>query len=453
MTATIRSRALRALTLAGLATLSSACTVVGPDYVRPSIDVPAAYKEAPGSTTTQPRDASAHGRWWKIYADSRLDALVEQVEAANPSLQAVEARVRQARSLAEVARAAQFPTLTAGGRNDLGLLATWEIDLWGRIRRSVESSGAAAQASAADLAAARLSAQAQLVQNYFLLRVRDAEIHLLQDTVAAYARSLQLVRNQYAVGVVSRGNIVQAQAQLGTAQAQMHDARVARSQLEHAIAVLIGKAPADFSFAVAPIDVNVPAVPPALPSELLERRPDIAAAERRMAAASAQIGVAEAASYPSVNLFAGVSIRHGVGGARVAAPVFDAGSTRAQSAQAGAAYDEAVANYRQTVLDGFREVEDNLAALRILEASAAAQAEAVKAARESVRITNNQYGAGIVNYLSVVVAQTTALANERAALGVLGRRLVASVTLIKALGGGWEAEAPEAAKGSSASSR
>lgn len=446
MTATIRTQALRALTLAGLATLNAACTVVGPDYVRPSIDVPPAYKEAPGSKTPQPRDASAHERWWEIYADSRLDALVEQVEAANPSLQALEARVRQARSLAEVARAAQFPTLTAGGTNDLGLLATWEIDLWGRIRRSVESSGAAAQASAADLAAAKLSVQAQLVQNYFLLRVQDAEIRLLQDTVAAYERSLQLVRNQYAVGVVSRGNIVQAQAQLGTAQAQMHDARVARAQLEHAIAVLIGKAPADFSFAVAPIDVNVPAVPPALPSELLERRPDIAAAERRMAAASAQIGVAEAASYPSVNLFAGVSIRHGVGGARVAVPVFDAGSTRAQSAQAGAVYDEAVANYRQTVLNGFREVEDNLAALQILDATAAAQAEAVKAARESVTITNNQYRAGIVDYLSVVVVQATALANERAALGILGRRLVASVTLIKALGGGWEAEAPAAAR-------
>lgn len=447
MTAAIQARTIRALSVAFVVAVNVSCTAVGPDYVRPRVAVPLAYKEAaPGGKLAQPRDASAQGRWWEIYADHQLDALVGQLNAANPSIHAAEARVRQARSLAEAARAAQSATLSAGGTNDLGLLASWEIDLWGRIRRSVESSGAAAEASAADLAAAKLSLQAQLVQNYFLLRVQDAEIRLVQDTVAAYERSLQLTRNQYAVGVAARAEVVLAQAQLGTAQAQMLDARVVRAQLEHAIAVLIGKAPADFSVTVAPIEVNVPAAPPALPSDLLERRPDIAAAERRMAAASAQIGEAEAASYPSISLFVGGSIRHSVGGARVAMPVFDAGATRAQSAKAGAVYEEAFAEYRQTVLNGFREVEDNLAALRLLEEAAAAQDEVVRAARDSMIITNNQYQAGIVSYLSLAVVQASALASERAALDNLRRRLVASVTLIKALGGGWVAEAPKAAK-------
>lgn len=446
MTASIQVRAIRALSVAFLVAVNVACSSVGPDYVRPSVNVPSAYKEAASGQKPQLRDGSAHGRWWEIYADPQLDALVEQVNAANPSIHAAEARVRQARSLADAARAAQFPTLIAGGTNDLGLLANWELDLWGRIRRSVEASGATAQASAADLAAAKLSMQAQLVQSYFLLRVQDAEIRLLQDTVAAYERSLQLTRNQYAVGVAARAEVVQAQAQLGAAQAQMLEAHVIRAQLDHAIAVLIGKAPADFSLAVAPISIKVPAVPPALPSELLERRPDIAAAERRMAAASAQIGVAEAASYPSVSLFGGVSIRHNVGGEKTTLPVFNAGAIRAQSAKAGAAYDEALADYRQTVLNGFREVEDNLAALQFLDEAALAQAEAVKAVRKSMTITNNQYRAGIVSYLSLVVVQAGALANERAALGILRRRLVASVTLIKALGGGWEAETSKLAK-------
>ncbi|MFA7279888.1 MAG: efflux transporter outer membrane subunit [Sterolibacterium sp.] len=441
MTASIQARASRALSVAFLVAVNVACSSVGPDYVRPSVNVPSAYKEAAsGQKPPQPRDGSAHERWWEIYGDTQLDALVEQVNAANPSIHAAEARVRQARSLANADKAAQFPTLFAGGTNDLGLLANWELDLWGRIRRSVEASGAAAQASAADLAAAKLSMQAQLVQSYFLLRVQDAEIRLLQDTVAAYERSLQLTRNQYAAGVAARADVVPAQAQLGAAQAQMLDARVVRSQLEHAIAVLIGKAPADFSLEVAPINITVPAVPTALPADLLVRRPDIAAAERRMAAASAQIGVAEAASYPAVSLFGGVSIRHSVGGEKTTMPLFDAGAIRALSAKAGAAYDEAFADYRQVILNGFREVEDNLAALQLLNEAAQAQAEAVKAARESMTITNNQYRAGIVSYLSLVVVQAGALNNERAALGILRRRLIANVTLIKALGGGWQGD-------------
>lgn len=445
MIATIKNLSCRILALAGLVSLVAACTVVGPDYVRPSINIPPAYKEATVSKTRLPDEAPARDRWWEIYGDSQLDALVAQVETQNQTLQAVEARVRRARALVEMARSAQSPTVTAGGRNDLGLVANWEIDLWGRIQRNIEASGATAQASVADFAAATLSMQAQLAQNYFMLREQDAGIRLLQDTVAAYERSLQIIRNQYAVGVTSQGDITQAQAQLSVAQAQLHSVRVARAQFEHAIAILIGKAPADFSLAAAPFAFKVPEIPPALPADLLERRPDIAAAERRMAAASAQIGVTEAASYPALDLFAGVSIRKGLlGGATVAAPLYSGATPQARRTEISAAYDEVVAEYRQAVLNGFRDVEDNLAALQILGEAAAAQAEAVHAARETAKITNNQYQAGVVTYLSVVVVQAAALNNERAALDILSRRLVASVALIKALGGGWDSGALKA---------
>jgi NodT family efflux transporter outer membrane factor (OMF) lipoprotein len=343
--------------------------------------------------------------------------------------------------------APSFLTLNAGGSNQkLGLAAGWELDLWGRIRRSVEASTAAAESSADQLAAARLSLQAQVAQNYFLLRVQDAEIGLLQDSVARYERSLQLTRNQYAVGVASRGDVVQAEAQLNSTRAQAFEAEVTRTQLEHAIAVLVGKPPAEFSIAAATLNVVIPAVAPTLPSALLVRRPDIAAAERRMAAANAQIGVAEAAFYPSARLFAGGGFDISfAGGVAYALALLDGGLRDAQSAQYTAAYAETVADYRQTVLSAFRDVEDNLAALRLLESEAAAQGAAVKAARESVTITNNQYRAGIVTFLSVVVVQAGALINERAELGILGRRLVASVNLIKALGGDWEMEAPKTA--------
>ena len=443
-----RARAIRILIVASVVAISVSCTV-GPDYVRPPVAVPPAYKEAGDAKVTEARSAQPRGRWWEIFGDAELDALEAQVDVNNQTIRAAEARVRQAQALVEIARAPGFLTLNAGGSNQkLGLVAGWELDLWGRIRRSVEASTAAAESSADDLAAARLSLQAQVAQDYFLLRVQDAEIRLLQDSAARYERSLQLTRNQYAVGVASRGDVVQAEAQLYSTRAQALEAEVTRSQLEHAIAVLIGKPPAELGIVATPMNVTYPAVPPALPSELLERRPDIAAAERRMAAANAQIGVAEAAFYPSVRLFAGGGFDiNFAGGVALAQFLFDGGLRQAQSAQANAAYDENVANYRQTVLSAFREVEDNLAALRILEDESAVQAAAVRAARESVTITNNQYRAGIVNYLSVVVVQAAALINERAELGILGRRLVASVTLIKALGGGWEMEAPKATKG------
>ncbi|HEY7943084.1 MAG TPA: efflux transporter outer membrane subunit [Casimicrobiaceae bacterium] len=454
------------------------CTL-GPDYVRSSVETPAAYKEAQGWKQAEPRDSEPRGNWWTVFDDSRLDALLSDVEVSNQTIKAAEARVREARALTQAAQAAYFPIVTAGasatrsgGRAGIGSSAdnggsqsggahnnfnvaldiNWELDLWGRVRRTVEAGEATAQASVADLEAAKLSAQALLAEDYFLLRVQDAQIRLLDDTAEAYQKSLQLTRNQYAVGVAARADVAQAETQLKSTQAQALDAGVQRAQLEHAIAVLLGKPPAQFSIPAEAVATTFPPIPPGLPSELLERRPDIAAAERRTAAANAQVGVAEAAFFPSLTLSAtggfqssvlsqlfSLPSRYWSLGPALAQTVFDAGLRRAQSAQAIATYDENVANYRQTVLAGFQEVEDNLAALRILEQEAAVQDEAVKSARESLAITLNQYRAGTANYLAVVIAQATALVNQRAALAILGRRLTASVALIKALGGGWHA--------------
>ena len=465
-----------AAVIAGAATLVAACTL-GPNYARPGVEAPAAYKEAQGWKTAQPRETEPRGPWWTVFNDPQLDALLVQVDVSNQTIKAAEARVREARALTQQAQAAFFPIVTAnasatrsGGRGSAGqsvdnsqgggprnnfnvaLDVNWEIDLWGRVRRTVEAGEATAQASVADLEAAKLSAQAQLAQDYFLLRAQDAQIRLLNDTVDAYQKSLKLTQNQYAVGVAARADVAQAETQLKSTQAQALDAGVQRAQLEHAIAVLLGKAPADFSIAPEAVATTFPPIPPGLPSELLERRPDIAAAERRTAAANAQVGVAEAAFFPSLTLSAtggfqssvlsqlfSLPSRYWSLGPALAQTLFDAGLRRAQTAQAMATYDENVANYRQTVLAGFQEVEDNLAALRILEQEAFVQDEAVKSARESLTITLNQYRAGTANYLAVVVAQATALSNERAALAILGRRLTASVTLIKALGGGWDA--------------
>jgi NodT family efflux transporter outer membrane factor (OMF) lipoprotein len=465
--------------LAGTATLLAACTL-GPNYARPGVEAPAAYKEAQGWKPAEPRENEPRGPWWKVFDDPKLDALLGQVEVSNQTIKAAEARVREARALTQQAQAAFFPIVTAnasatrsGGRSggstsagvgssqssggasnnfNVALDVNWELDLWGRVRRTVEAGEATAQASVADLEAAKLSAQAQLAEDYFLLRAQDAQIRLLNDTVDAYQKSLKLTQNQYAVGVAARADVAQAETQLKSTQAQALDAGVQRAQLEHAIAVLLGKAPADFSIAPEAVATTFPPIPPGLPSELLERRPDIAAAERRAAAANAQVGVAEAAFFPSLTLSAtggfqssvlsqlfSLPSRYWSLGPALAQTIFDAGLRRAQTAQAMATYDENVANYRQTVLAGFQEVEDNLAALRILEQEALVQDEAVKSAREALTITLNQYRAGTANYLAVVVAQATALSNERAALIILGRRLTASVTLIKALGGGWDA--------------
>jgi len=447
---------------------------VGPDYQRPDVEVGTAYKEAVGWKVAEPRDEASRGKWWEIFGDPQLNHLIEAIDISNQNVRLAEAQFRQAQALAAQSRAALFPTLdadasivrsrsptglvggTTAGRivttRSIGLASSWEIDLWGRLHRALESSEASAQASAADLEAARLSAQAELASNYFQLRVLDAQKQLLDDTAAAFQKSLELTRNRYAAGVAAKVDVVQAEAQLKSTQAQAVDTGVQRSQLEHAIAILIGRPPSGFSIAPAPLAVAMPRVPPGLPSELLERRPDVAAAERRAAAANAQIGVAKAAYFPSLTLSASGGYRSGEAaslftlpsqfwsiGPAIAQSIFDAGLRRARTEQAVAAYDATVAQYRQTVLAGFQEVEDNLAALRILEEEAKVQEEAVRAARETVTLTLNQYKAGTVSYLNVVIVQTAQLNNERTAVTILGRRLVAAATLVKALGGGWDA--------------
>jgi NodT family efflux transporter outer membrane factor (OMF) lipoprotein len=461
-----------------VAALLAACTV-GPNYVRPPVETPAEFKEQ--WKVAQPRDEGPRGNWWEVFGDPQLDALAAQVDISNQNIKVAEANVRQARALTAQARSAFFPTVTGnasatrasvsrGNTNNangggggvanaynVALDATWELDLWGRVRRNVESAEASEKASEADLAGAKLSAQAQLVQDYLLLRVQDAQIKLLNDTVEAYTRSLQLTRNQYTVGVAGRSDVALAETQLKSTQAQAIDAGVQRANLEHAIALLIGKPPTDVSIPPMPVASVFPDIPPGVPSELLERRPDIAGSERRVAAANAQIGVAQAAFFPTVTLsatggFASSTLanlfsapaRYWSLGAALAQVIFDAGLRQAQTDQAIAAYDATVATYRETVLTGFQEVEDNLAALRILEQEAAVQDDAVKSARESLAITLNQYSAGTANYLAVIVVQAQALANERQAVSILGQRLNASVALIKALGGGWKEPAAAA---------
>ena len=452
--------------------LALAGCAVGPDYLRPDAAVSDAYKEATGWKVAEPQDESNRGNWWEIFGDPQLSALIESIDISNQNVRLAEAQFRQAQALAAQSRAALFPTLdanasitrsrsptglvggTTAGRiinnRSVGLSSSWELDLWGGLRRALESSAAGAQASAADLAAARLSAQAELASDYFQLRVLDAQKQLLDDTATAFDKSLELTRNRYAAGVAAKVDVVQAETQLKSTQAQAIDTGVQRAQLEHAIAILIGKPPSEFSLAPAPLAVTMPRVPLGLPSELLERRPDVAAAERRAAAANARIGVARAAYFPSLTLSGNTGFRSAAAtdlfaassrfwsiGPVLAQSIFDAGLRRAQTEQAIAAYDATVAEYRQAVLAGFQDVEDNLAALRILEEEAEVQEDAVRAARESVLLTTNQYKAGIVSYINVVTVQTTQLNNERTAVGILGRRLVAAVTLVKALGGGW----------------
>jgi NodT family efflux transporter outer membrane factor (OMF) lipoprotein len=369
--------------------------------------------------------------------------LITQVEPKNYSLQAMAAKSQQARAMTEVAEAAKLPSVMfqplPGRRNDLGLMARWEIDLWGRIQRNIEASGAAAQASAADLAGMKLSLQAQLAEHYFNLRVQDNQIQLLQAIMTVQEHHLKVTQNQYAVGVADRSAVLQVQSKLNELQSQMHEAKVSRAQWEHAIAVLIGKPPADFSIAPSLVKAKVPDVPLALPADLLLRRPDIAAAERRMAAASAKIGEAEASAYPTLSLFAGVSIQSGLlGGPSVTVPIFSGGQNKARQSEASSAYAEVVADYQQTVLNAFRNVEDNLAGMQSLEAAAENKAEAVKSARAALSIMNNQQQVGIIHYPTLISAQTAALDSEKVGLDILAKRLVASVNLMKALGGGWQ---------------
>ncbi|AMG37377.1 efflux transporter outer membrane subunit [Achromobacter xylosoxidans] len=482
------------ITLALCAALA-ACAV-GPDYQRPALDVGAAYKEGqgevPGWKRAQPRDDADRGQWWRVYDDATLNGLVDALNTSNQTIAQAEANYRQALGLVRGARAGFFPTVGAGAgltrsgngggsgggssssssgggnvSNQYSLTGnvSWELDVWGRVRRSVEASEASASASLADLAATRLSAQAALVQAYLQLRVLDEQKRLLDATVAAYEKSLQLTQNRYSVGVVGQADVAVARTQVESTRAQSIDLDWQRGQYEHAIAVLMGQAPSHFSLPPAAFSVQLPQIPVGLPSELLERRPDVAAAERRAAAANAQIGVAQAAWFPSLTLSADGGFRNGQFAELLTAParfwslgpalaltIFDGGARQAQVEQARASYDAQAAAYRQAALTGLREVEDYLIQLRVMENEQTVQRRALEAARESLRLMQNQYKAGLVDYLSVAVVDATALSNERSALTLYGNRLVASVNLIVALGGGWNGlPTPQAANTAAAS--
>ncbi|MEP7100049.1 MAG: efflux transporter outer membrane subunit [Burkholderiales bacterium] len=453
------------------AALLAACAA-GPDYVRPTLDLPAAWKEAGPWKTAEPQTADSRQPWWQAYRDPVLNGLMVDAEAANQNIRLAEAQYRQAQALADAARAGLYPSVgaNAGAQRALtnssgikegdvysaGLAASWVPDLWGSVRRGIESGEAGVQASADDLAAAHLGIQAALAQDYLQLRITDQQRALYAATTEAYARALKLTRAQRAAGIAFASDVALAESQLTSAQAQAVDLEAARAQLEHAIAILTGRAPAQFDLPplteAQPFAIELPATPPGLPSQLLERRPDIAAAERRAATANANIGVARAAYYPNLVLSAsGGFSASALGslfdtpsrvwslGAALAQTVFDGGLRRAHDAQAVAAYDASVAQYKQTVLTGFQQVEDNLATLRVLDREAEYQAQAVKAGQTAERLALSQYRAGTATYLAVVTAQTLSLTNQRTAVQLRGRQLAASVSLITATGGGWNA--------------
>jgi NodT family efflux transporter outer membrane factor (OMF) lipoprotein len=463
-----------ALLLGGL--LLNGCTV-GPDYQRPAAAVPAQFKQAEGWRQAQPADALARGAWWELYDDRLLDDLVSQLNRSNQTVAQYEAQFRQARALVRSSRGAFFPSvdLSAGktrssqgtGSSNASLSSfnsgirdtyntqlgvSWEADLWGKLRRGLEADRANAQASFADLANMRLSLQSELVQNYLQLRVLDEQKRLLQRTLDTYQRSLKLTQNQYRAGISGKDAVAQAQTQLKSAEADLIDLAWQRAQYENAIAVLMGQAPADFALAEREALPVLPAIPVAVPSQLLERRPDIAAAERAMIAANARIGVAKTAYYPDLTLslsggyssstlgdWISLPNRFWSIGPQFAMTLFDGGQRSAEVERTEAVYDQTVAQYRQTVLDSFREVENAMSQLKVYEDEAGVRGEALAAARESLRLTSNQYRAGLIGYLDVVNVQATALSNERSALNILQSRLVASVQLIAALGGGWRA--------------
>jgi NodT family efflux transporter outer membrane factor (OMF) lipoprotein len=469
---------MRWLLLGCAGVLLAACTV-GPDYQRPDAPVATDFKELKGWTPVAPADALDKGAWWSVYSDPDLDRLELMVDVSNQTIKQFEAQYSAAVAAVGEARAGLFPTISAGAnatRNGSGAKlggvstngsgnvsrngttytlsgdVTWDLDVWGRIRRQIESSTASAQVSAADLASARLSAQATLAVDYFNLRAEDALAALLSDTVDAYKRSLQIAQNQYNAGTASSIDYVTALTQLQTTQAQLIAVGVQRQQFEHAIAVLTGQPPSGFSLAVAPLATDVPVVPAGLPSTLLERRPDIAAAERNLQALNAQIGVQVAAYYPDISLSAlGEVAGYPLGqlfnmpnrfwslAAAGSETLFSAGLRSSAVAAARADYEAGVANYRQTVLTSFQQVEDALSSLRILQQQADAQALAVNSARRAVTATLNAYRAGTVPYTSVVVEQATLLSNQQSAVAVQQSRLVQSVSLIQALGGGWQA--------------
>ncbi len=457
--------------LAALFSLTSCA--VGPKYHPPSVPTPPAYKEMGSWKTAQPGDQNLGGNWWEIFQDPQLNALEQQVNVSNQNLKAAVAQYQEARAALRYARADYYPTITASPAatrerfssnsaltslrgatvNDFTVPVdlSYQTNAWGRVSRNVELYREQAQASAADLAVVNLTMHADLAVDYFGARSLDAEEKILRDTVAQYEQALQLNEDRYQGGVASEVDVEQARTILETTRAQLVDVGVARAQYEHAVAVLAGTPPAEFTLPPLPLSAPPPPIPVGVPSELLERRPDIAASERLVASANAQVGLAKLAYYPVVNLVAsggfdsksittliqGPSIIWAVG-ASAAVTVFDVGRRRALNDQAKSAFDSSVASYRQTVLGAFQQVEDNLAALRILEEEAGVQAKAVQAAERSLALSNTRYEGGVTSYLEVITAQNAALSDEVTAVNILGRRMASAVLLIEALGGGWD---------------
>ncbi|MGD0912315.1 MAG: efflux transporter outer membrane subunit [Terracidiphilus sp.] len=468
-----------------LSLLLSGC-MVGPKYVKPTVATapafreqpPESFKEVDGWQTAQPDDQALRGKWWQIFGDPQLNALEDELTASNQNLKVSEARFREARAMIRFNRSQEFPTITTSpsvtnerdsanapyfppqyanngvGNYTLPFDLTYEVDLWGKVRRRVNASREEAQASAADLETASLSLHAELAMDYFELRSADAQKQLLDDTVKAYTDALTLTQNRFNDGAAPKSDVAQAQTQLDGARVEDTDVTVMRAQYEHAIATLIDKPPASFSIAFAPqTPLKLAAIPVGLPATLLERRPDIAAAERRVAEANEQIGIARAAYYPALtldaaagfegntiaNLFSWASRVWAVG-PQASQTLFDAGRRRAVSESATANYDGTVAQYRQTTLNAFQEVEDNLAALRILEHEAQQQQEATASASETLQLFTNRYQGGVDNYLQVITAQTVLLNNERNDIDLQRRRMDATVLLVKAVGGGWNAK-------------
>jgi NodT family efflux transporter outer membrane factor (OMF) lipoprotein len=474
---------LRPTALAGAAAFLLSGCMVGPKYVKPSVPLAPAYKEASPDASkessswqvAQPADAAQRGEWWKIFGDAQLNVLEPQVAANNQNLKAADARFREARALIRFNHASLYPTVAAtpfaGGLREstnrpyfnataakgdglgdivLPVDMNYEIDVWGRVRRTVSAAREEAQASAGDRQTVLLSLQAELAVDYFEARSADAQEKLLNDTVQYYEEAYRITNNRFEGGVAPKSDVDQAKTQLEAAKVQARDITLQRAQFEHAIAVLLGEPPASFALTDAPLDARPPLIPPGLPSELLERRPDIAAAERRVAEANDRIGIARAAFYPTIslngtvgvestsfgNLFNPASLLWAIG-PTLSQTVFDAGRRASVSEQANASYDETVANYRQTTLTAFQQVEDNLIALRVLQQEAENQHQATLAAQSAEEIFNNRYVGGLDTYLQVVTAQTTALNNERNDIDIMRRQMDASVLLIKALGGGW----------------
>ena len=442
----------------------SACAIA-PAYVKPEVAAPTRFEEDGPWREARPAIADSHTPWWQAYGDPQLDDLMKRALAANQTLKGAEAQLRQSQALAQSAASAWWPTLGVTGQASRqrasgltgaqlydtrsgALQASWEPDFWGRVRASTDAADATALASAADLAAARLTVQASVVNLFAQIRVNDALIDALKRTIEGYEKSLKIAQSQLRAGVATPADVALAQSTLSSAQAQLVDVQLARKQSEHALAVLLGQAPADFQLAAAPLTLNLPVMPPQLPSQLLERRPDIAAAELRVQAANAQIGVARAAWFPhldfnasgggtALGLWTSAPQRVWALGAALTGTLFDGGQRKAQNAQAEAAFDQQVASYRQTVLGSFQEVEDNLAALRELATERGLQEQALAAARESERVLLKQYQAGTTTYVSVINAQALSLNAERTLVQLRGREFAASVALTKALGGGY----------------